>query len=272
MSDRRLTPHSGRVAHDSLRGVMPAEAYVPGTEWSVCAPLADLCASPGGPRDRQVVYGAAVLEIDRAGDWAFVQGRRDGYCGWLRTQALGMAVVPSHWVRAPASHLYSGPKVQAPDLHPLPFGARLAVLDYSGIFARTARGYVPRQHLRALGDWLDDPVAVAAQFLAAPYLWGGNSAAGLDCSALVQAAFHACGRDCPGDSDLQARHGTEVTGDLRSGDLVFWRGHVALVVDAVTLLHANGHSMSVAYEGMAQAIARIAASGGGEVTAQRRYL
>ncbi len=127
-------------------------------------------------------------------------------------------------------------------------------------------------HLRALGEWCQDPVAVAEMFLGTPYLWGGNSRDGIDCSGLVQAALLACGRDCPGDSDQQAGIGTELAeGDaLRRGDLVFWKGHVAMVVDGDRLIHANGHSMSVAHEGIAACIERIAAAGGGPVTARRR--
>ena len=148
-------------------------------------------------------------------------------------------------------------------------GARVEVLGQIDKWAETPVGYVPRSHLRALGDWLADPVSVAEKFLGTPYLWGGNSRAGIDCSGLVQAAFAACGIAVPGDSDLQQAVGAEVQGPLQRGDLVFWKGHVALVVDGDRLIHANGFTMSVAYEGTAACIARIAAAEG-PVTARRR--
>jgi cell wall-associated NlpC family hydrolase len=123
-----------------------------------------------------------------------------------------------------------------------------------------------------MGDWADDPVAVAETFLHCPYLWGGNSHAGLDCSGLVQAALHACGTAAGADSDLQQTLGQEIAPQaaLMRGDLLFWRGHVAMVVDTARLIHANGHSMSVAYEGISACIQRISDAGGGDVTHRRR--
>ncbi|MDZ7904516.1 MAG: NlpC/P60 family protein [Cypionkella sp.] len=132
-------------------------------------------------------------------------------------------------------------------------------------------GYIPLPHIRPLHSGFSDPVAVAEMFLGAPYLWGGNSAVGIDCSGLVQGAYLACGILAPADSDLQQSMGVDAAGSpyLR-GDLLFWRGHVALVVDGAQLIHANGHSMTVAYEGISDCITRISASGGGGVTAHRR--
>jgi cell wall-associated NlpC family hydrolase len=148
------------------------------------------------------------------------------------------------------------------------------VLGQSGIFAQTDDGYVPMSHLRPLGAWADDPVLIAVSFLGCPYLWGGNSHAGIDCSGLIQAAYWACGIGLMGDSDLQQTQGAALpnTAALRRGDLLFWRGHVAMVVDDLRLIHANGHAMCVAYENINDCIARIAAAGGGDVTHRRRIL
>lgn len=270
--DRRLTPYSGRVALEELRGLVVAERFVAGEAAVVAVPVTDLCATAGGARDRQLLLGAAVTVVDRAGAWAFVRALRDGYCGWVAAAALAGPEVATHWVAAPATHLYSAARVQARESAALSLGARLVVTGEAGAFLETTRGFVPKVHLRALGDWLADPVTVAEALLGSPYLWGGNTRVGLDCSGLVQLAFHACGRDCPGDSDLQRALGAEIAADapLRRGDLLFWKGHVALVMDAARLIHANGHSMSVAVEGIADCIARIAAQGGGAVTARRR--
>lgn len=270
--DRRGTAFSGRVALESLRGVVEAEAYVGGEAGAVAVPLADLCASPGGARDRQVVQGAALVVVERRGDHAFVQMARDGYCGWLAAGAVGPAVTPTHWVTAGGTHLYPEPRVQAREIAALPFGARVAVVGDTGKWAQVAVGYLPSVHLRRIGDWCGDPVAVAEMFLGTPYLWGGNSRDGIDCSGLVQAAWHACGWDCPGDSDMQQALGVALGADavLRRGDLIFWKGHVAIVVDADRLIHANGHSMDVRHEGITEAVERIAAQGGGPVVARRR--
>lgn len=263
--DRRLTPANGRVAHVSLRGIVPAEYYVTGEPARILTPLTDLCAAPAGPRDRQLLRGAGVLVLDRQGPWAFVQSRRDGYVGWVDAAAIGQGAEPTHVVVARASHLYPEPSVRARELAPLSFGSELAVTGRENGFARLDDGhFVPFVHLRPIGSHASDPVAVTELLLDVPYLWGGNSSAGIDCSGLVQAACHACGIDCPGDSDLQRQGlGSELAQDaaLRRGDILFWQGHVALVADRERIIHANAHSMSVAFEGIGAALDRIAATG-----------
>lgn len=268
--DRGITPHSGRVAHVSLRGLVQAEAFVAGEALRVILPLVDLCDGPAGARDRQLLLGDAFMVIDRRNGWAFGQSNRGAYCGWVPELAVGVGDAPTHWVRGLATHAYGAPKVQAHEMMTLTMGAQVCVTGVQGAWAETPLGFVPLMHLKRLGQWEPDPVAVAARFLGVPYLWGGNSAAGLDCSALVQAAWLACGRDCPGDSDQQRGLGRDFKGKPRRGDLIFWRGHVAIVTGPDRIIHANGHTMDVAYEGLTDAIARIAAAGGGDVLAQRR--
>lgn len=270
--DRRLTPFSGRVALKYLRGQIDAPAFTDGESAAVAIPLVDLMTRPDGARDRQLPLGAALTVVDLQEGWAFVQAQRDGYCGWLPLAAIGPATTPTHWVAAPASHAYAAPKVQAPDRFALPMGASLTVTGTVGPFAATQAGFVPLAHLRPIGVHFDDPAEVAEMFLGAPYLWGGNSHAGLDCSGLVQIAFQACGRDCPGDSDLQQAVGEPLPEDapLHRNDLIFWKGHVALMLDATCLIHANGHSMSVAIEALDAVTLRIATQSGGSVTARRR--
>lgn len=262
--DRRLTPANGRVAHVSLRGVVAAERYVQGDPARIILPLTDLCATPRGPRDRQLLRGVAVLVLDRQDGWVFVQSRRDGYVGWVDAGAVGQGADPTHVVSARASHVYPEPSARARELAVLSLGVGLVVLTQENGFARLHDGsFVPLVHLRPAGQYETDPVAVAERLLGTPYLWGGNSSAGIDCSGLVQAACDACGINCPGDSDLQrSALGRELPVDatLRRGDLLFWQGHVALVADEARIIHANGHSMSVAYENIDDAMGRIAAA------------
>jgi cell wall-associated NlpC family hydrolase len=249
------------VALTALKGTVEAE-FTEGEAAEVALPLADLCATPGGARDRQLLLGEAVTVIDRAGGHAFVQAARDGYCGWLSAAALGRPTAPTHRIAAAGSHLYTAAKVQAPETAALSLGARVAVEGTEGAFARTPHGWVPLQHLRSLDDPETDPASVAERLLGTPYLWGGNSRAGIDCSGLVQAAWLACGRPCPGDSDLQRALGRPLGDEPPArGDLIFWKGHVAIVVDPARIIHANGYTMSVAHEGLEEAVARIAEQG-----------
>lgn len=246
----------------------------------VRVPVADLCATPDGARERQALLGTTVVVEERTGDWLRVRSGRDGYPGWIRFDALAEDLAePTHRVTAIRSYAKPAPGTRdttAPLF--LPFGARLTVLATDKGWSTVELGdgrplFMPAMHLGLAGQRFDDPVAVAELFLGTPYLWGGNSAFGIDCSGLVQASCHACSIDCPGDSGPQARAMGEtlpIGTPPRRGDLMFWKGHVAWVSDPDTLLHANGHSMSVAHEPIRAALARIEAAGEGPMTRHAR--
>lgn len=268
--DRRTTPCSGEVAHVSLKGQVAAPRFTDGTPARIGLPVVDLLARPDGPRDRQLLLGEEFLVIDRREGHAFGRAAKDGYCGWLPEAALAAPETATHRVAVPATHLYPEPRVQAHEIAALSFGARLTVIGEARNFLQTTMGWVPACHLWPLDRLHSDPVAVARLFHGTPYLWGGNSRAGIDCSGLAQAALLACGMDCPGDSDLQQTVGTEVSGDLQAGDLLFWKGHVAMAIDAQRMIHATGYVMGVIEEETEAAIARIAAAGEGPVLARRR--
>jgi cell wall-associated NlpC family hydrolase len=277
--DPRLTPARADLAAKSLQGKVSAARYVDGRLCEVVAPQAPLRGAPAheAPLATEALKGERVVVYDDNGEgWAWGQLQADGYVGWLPAHALAPASAPpTHKVVALRTFAFPGPSVKQPPIEALPFGARLAVARFEDRMAiTTSGGYVPAPHLAAINVYERDHVAVAERFVGVPYLWGGKTALGLDCSGLVQIALAACGRSCPRDSDMQAAAlGMPVSqfdlDDLRHGDLIFWHGHVAIVRDRTTLVHANAFHMAVVIEPTAEAVARIRAAGS-EIAAVRR--
>jgi cell wall-associated NlpC family hydrolase len=273
-ADPRLTPARPDLAAARLRGVVAAPRYAEGVIQQVAAPVARLWSGPDRQRvASELLHGEAFEVFDWAGGLAWGQAPRDSYVGYVEAAALAPpGPSPTHRVAVPLSHLYPEADVRAPPLHPLPFGSLLAATGEAGRFLVTPGGFVPAVHVRPAGEPEPDTVAVAERFLGAPYVWGGRTLLGIDCSGLVQAALGAAGLPCPRDSDQQAALGAplpEGAGPGR-GDLLFWRGHVAMMVDGGRMIHANAFHMAVAIEPAAGAIARIEAQGGGPLTAIRR--
>ncbi len=267
--DRRLTPANARVALSGF--ARDGQAEVVPAAYGVDQPVADLRAAPGGARDRQFLWGERfdVLEVHEG--WAFGRAAKDGYVGYVEEADLAAYLAPTHLISARATHLYPSDSFKSEAVTSLSFGSKIRVIDERKKFLEIEGGlYVPKAHVRPIERPFSDPVTIAQLFFGTPYLWGGNSAFGIDCSGLVQAGLLACGIDCPGDSDLQSALGGEATGGCQRGDLLFWNGHVALCVDAEVLIHANAHHMAVNYEPIERAIARIEAQGDGPVTAHRR--
>jgi cell wall-associated NlpC family hydrolase len=268
LPDRRLNAYRPDLAEEALRGSVDAPHYVSGTPAHVAVPVASLRPRPDAAAgiDTQVLFGESVQVLDRADGWAWVKSGFDGYVGYIEEDALSSQVPPpTHIVAVPRTFAYSGADLRTPAAFALSIGSRLTVVGESetrGTRYLTLAGgqSVVAGHCLPIGEAAsDDYVAIAIRFLEAPYLWGGRSGFGLDCSALVQLSMMMAGRTAPRDSDMQAAGlGTPISREeLRRGDLVFWKGHVAIMEDDATILHANGHTMSVAREGLDAAIERI---------------
>jgi cell wall-associated NlpC family hydrolase len=279
MDDPRLTPARGDLAAKYLEGKVQAARFVEGVDFEVVDAIAPLRRAPSADAEQltQALRGERVTVYDRNGEgFAWGQLVSDGYVGWLPDRALAKPVAaPTHKVIALRTLAFPGPSIKLPPSDALPLGARVTVTREDGAFAVTGDGwYLPRQHLGALDANAADFVAVAERFVGAPYLWGGKSSLGIDCSGLVQVSLNAAGTGCPRDSDMQQDGlGRELSPaeakQLQRGDLIFWKGHVAIVRDADTIVHANAHHMATVIENSKDAIARIKAAGGA-VTAIKR--
>jgi cell wall-associated NlpC family hydrolase len=269
--DPRVTPARADLAAKALEGKVSSRRYVEGRVMEVIEPQAPLRHEPHpeAPLDTEALKGERVTIYDtNAEGWAWGQLAADHYVGWLPSNALvPPGATPTHKVAALRTFAFPGPSIKLPPLEALPFGATLAVARArDGMAVTQAGAYVPAPHLVPIGQHETDFVAVAERFVGVPYLWGGKTALGLDCSGLVQIAITACGVACPRDSDMQeeALGKPVATGGERAGkrgDLLFWQGHVAIVRDATNLLHANAFHMAVAIEPIAEAIARIGKTG-----------
>lgn len=278
--DRRLTPARPDLAARHLDGKVEALAFADPMPMRVVTPSAPLRREPrpDAPLDTEALAGELVRVYERHEGWAWGQLAGDAYVGYLPEDHLaGDAPLPTHKVGALRTFLYPGPSIKLPPIEALSFGATLAVSGESGDFFTTERGgHVFKQHLCARDAYETDFVAVAERFLEVPYLWGGKTSLGLDCSALVQLALAAAGRPAPRDSDLQEQGLGEAVGfddglsGLKRGDLVFWKGHVGIMTDPKTLLHATAFTMSVIREPLLPARDRILARKGGPITAVRR--
>ncbi|MHA6644172.1 C40 family peptidase [Mesorhizobium sp. A623] len=269
--DSRLHAFRPDLADARLKGEVTAERFVAGKPARITASVADVRKAPGADAgvNTQFLFGDDVLVFEETEGWAWVQSERDGYVGYVAASELGgRDQAPTHVVCVPRTFVYPGPDLRFPVSGQLSMGSTVTVTGTAETrgtpYAVLPTGdAVIAGHLRPIAKNAADYVAVAEQFLGTPYLWGGVSGFGIDCSGLVQLSMRMVGRDVLRDSDMQAAGlgepfdpGADFSG-LRRGDLVFWKGHVAIMTDEKNMIHASGHTMQVSREGLAEAVARI---------------
>ncbi len=273
--DTRITLARPDLADQRLEGLAPAERYAPSHAMVCAVPAAAIRASaaPDAEQWDQLLFGEVFRVLEEKDGFAWGQAPRDGYVGYVELAALApQGHPPTHAVSAIRTYAFGKPDIKARPEGLYSLNALVTIEERNGRFAKGAgTGWFIEEHLTPIGRGERDYVAVAERFLGAPYQWGGRESLGVDCSGLLQQALYACARACPRDTDMQRGYFAEIAeADRQRGDLVFWKGHVAILLDADTILHANAHHMATAIEPLAEAIARIATTPTGAPLGYRR--
>jgi hypothetical protein len=258
--DKRITAARPDLAAAHLKGEVNAPRFVEGEKFSVCVGRASLRVRPSddAAQDTELLYGESFTVYDRGQGWAWGQAANDLYVGYVKEDALVAPFAVQATVSALLAPVFSAADLKAPVRDLLPLNAGVAVLDRQADYLRIGdSAWLHARHL--LPETEKDFVAVAERFLGAPYVWGGKTAAGLDCSGLIQIALQTVGKAAPRDTDMMEKALGEAVNwtDLRRGDLVFWKGHMGVMLDAENLLHANAFHMQVAIEPLSEAMPRI---------------
>ena len=275
--DRRLTPARSDLAASYLKGQVEADCFKDGAPMEVRECIVDVRREPrpDAAVDTQVLFGERVEVYDEEEGWVWVQLDNDQYVGWIAANTLWSKLSrPTHRVCVPRTFIYPRPSIKLPPLLALPLGAGVEVIERRGDFWMTTNScFIYASHLTQLDESFPDFVAIAEKLLNAPYLWGGKSWMGIDCSGLVQLSLLMRGYKAPRDSDLQEQQvgkPIDYNAGLQRGDLIFWKGHVGIMRDESTLLHANGTHMLVSSEPLSLVRDRNLQAGAGDITSYRR--
>ena len=273
--DPRLTPANEIVACATLKGKIRHSNFVEGKNYQIGVSFVDLLATPDGKRNRQLIYGSKVKCFGESNGWAFIQNIYDGYVGYVPHNTVVSETEKTHIITVPLAHVFLEPNIKSRNVEILPLAARVSGQVVENGFLETELGWIPVSQLKQKSELPKDPVEVSKLLLHAPYLWGGNTSLGIDCSGLIQISLLLCGVDCPGDSDQQMNtlgHNLDIGSPQKRGDILFWKGHVAWVVNERQILHANAYHMATVIEEANEAIERIKKQDNNSLIAHKRLI
>ncbi|MEJ2125082.1 MAG: NlpC/P60 family protein [Alphaproteobacteria bacterium] len=282
MNQSQLDPRRNAFREDladaTLKDKVKAQRYVQGELRQVVAATAPLRVMPrfDAPMATEALCGELATVFDVTNGWAWAQLANDNYVGYMPVDCISTIIdEPTHWVSARATFVYPAPDLKRPPIMRLSLNSRLAVIGKEGRFFELSRGgYIFNEHIHPFEEKGKDFVRIAERLIGAPYLWGGRSSVGIDCSGLVQIALEGMGSKCPRDSDMQEAELGEAVANpdlnkIKRGDLVFWRGHVGIVQSNEWMIHASGHQMEVVVEPVRRAVERIATTHGNFTSLRR---
>ena len=273
--DPRVTPANETVACSTLKGKIKHANFVEAKNYQVNVPFVDLLGSPDGKRNRQLIYGSKVKYFSAAKGWAFIQNTYDSYVGYVPESTIASETQKTHIVTAPLAHVFMEPNIKSKNIEILPLAARVSGEVIENGFLETELGWISVLQLKRKTEISKDPVEVSKLLQNAPYLWGGNTTLGIDCSGLIQISLLLCGIDCPGDSDQQMNtlgQNIDIGSPRKKGDILFWKGHVAWALNERQILHANAYHMATVIEEANEAIERIKKQDNNSVIAHKRLI
>ena len=270
-----MTPANETVACSTLKGKIKHANFVEAKNYQVNVPFVDLLGSPDGKRNRQLIYGSKVKYFSAAKGWAFIQNTYDNYVGYVPESTIASETQKTHIVTAPLAHVFMEPNIKSKNIEILPLAARVSGEVLENGFLETELGWISVSQLKRKTELSKDPVEVSKLLQNAPYLWGGNTTLGIDCSGLIQISLLLCGIDCPGDSDQQMNtlgQNIDIGSPRKKGDIIFWKGHVAWALNERQILHANAYHMATVIEEANEAIERIKKQDNNSVIAHKRLI